>query len=92
MYCLFENSSHISQTDLPLHMPRECRLFKMVGDVNDIEDTLVCYSMLTLLYLDTILYEKDPYGTAQSVDIVLKKFNAFVKKSAKKNRLIVEKK
>lgn len=91
MCCMFEKSSHLSQTDLVLHLPRECVLFKVLPNISDIEEALLVNNRLTQMYLDTMLHEKDPYGMAPNVDIVLKKFTAFTKRAGKKNRLLVDK-
>lgn len=91
MSCIFENASHISLTDLVLHMPRECVMFKMMTNMNEVEEAVLAQNRLTQMYLDTMLFEKDPYGMRPTVEAVLKKFNSFVKRSGKKNTLLLDK-
>ena len=91
MSCSFENASHISQTDLVLHMPREIMMFELMKDVGAVEDYLILNNKLTQTFLDTMLYDKDPSGGFQSIDLVVRKFLTFAKKVKRGTKLIVDK-
>jgi len=91
MSCSFDKASHISQTDLVLHMPREIMMFNMMKDVNAVEDFLILNNRLTQNFLDIMLYEKDPSGGFASIDTVVRKFLSFAKKVPRGTKLIVDK-
>lgn len=91
MSCSFENASHISQTDLVLHMPREIMMFNMMKDVGAVEDYLILNNKLTQTFLDIMLYEKDPSGGFQSIEVVIRKFLLFAKKVKRGTQLIIDK-
>jgi len=90
--CMFENATHISQTDLVLHMPRECMILNMMTSVKAVEDILILNNKLTQVYLDTMLYGKESAaGILPNSETVIKKVSAFARKSERKTRLILDK-
>jgi len=90
--CMFENATHISQTDLVLHMPRECMILNMMTGVRAVEDILILNNKLTQVFLDTMLYGKETAGgILPNIETVIKKVQAFARKSERRTKLILDK-